>query len=58
MINAKDDKELQPVAVPAFLVNHYNQLQLENVALKARIAELEEQLYERFDEQADIEAGK
>ena len=33
----RDEQDIQPVTVPAFLVNHYNQLQLENVALKAQL---------------------
>lgn len=39
----KDAQDTQPVTVPAFLVNHYNQLQLENAELKARVAELEKE---------------
>jgi len=54
----KRPPELQPVTVPQFVVNEYNQLKLENIALKAKVAELEEQLYGRFDEQADMEAGQ
>lgn len=41
MINAKDAKELQPVAVPQFVANESNQLKLENITFKARVAELE-----------------
>lgn len=35
--------KLQPVTVPQFVVNEYNQLKLENIALKARVAELEKE---------------
>ena len=31
------------VTVPAFVVNEYNQLKLENIALKAKVAELEKE---------------
>jgi regulator of replication initiation timing len=37
-------EEMMPVTVPQFVVNEYNQLKLENIALKARVAELEEKL--------------
>lgn len=33
-------------------------LERENAKLRARISELEEQLYGRFDERADMEAGE
>jgi len=36
----------------------YLALQAENAQLKARVAGLEEQLYGRFDERADMEAGQ
>jgi hypothetical protein len=39
----KRPPELQPVAVPQFVVNEYNQLKLENIALKAKVAELEKE---------------
>ena len=33
----KQSPELQPVTVPAFVVNEYNQLKLENIALKEQL---------------------
>ena len=33
----KRSPELQPVTVPAFVVNEYNQLKLENIALKEQL---------------------
>ena len=39
----KRPPELQPVTVPQFVVNEYNQLKFENIALKAKVAELEKE---------------
>ena len=46
----KRPPELQPVTVPQFVVNEYNQLKLENITLKARVAELEEKLTRKQEE--------
>jgi hypothetical protein len=58
----KRPPELQPVTVPAFLITQYNHLQIENITLKSRINDLEEQIklerLARTTEQKNMEAGQ
>jgi len=48
--------ELQPVTVPASFVTHYNQLQLENITLKAKVVELEKENARLRDENTRLKA--
>lgn len=49
----KRSPELQPVTVPAFVVNEYNQLKLENIALKGVLSRIASQ---KLENEVDAEA--